>query len=249
MVVHLRHRRLKLHPGGYGNGTGTHLSMFLEAQEAMWAPTAEYNQADASRSHSFGGTHKAFTNESWVFLTFIELSALKEAGAGWLVNYALVLTVNITVQQEDRFQLDAGGVPCDMALKLPCGVGLLAVGLFLQAASPFFRDALEDVKGSAPIPVDGNLGTWTYMLSCLYPPHDQPELTFESVYTLLPVVHKYNLFKLLTRLIAFIKTNGAFLSPDPAYPSKYVVRWLALAERLQLVDPRELCLARGTAVP
>jgi hypothetical protein len=40
-----------------------------------------------------------------------------------------------------------------MALKLPCGVELPAVGLFLQAASPFFRDALEDVKGSAPIPV------------------------------------------------------------------------------------------------
>jgi hypothetical protein len=40
-----------------------------------------------------------------------------------------------------------------MALKLPCGVELPTVSLFLQAASPFFRDALEDVKGSTLIPV------------------------------------------------------------------------------------------------
>jgi hypothetical protein len=49
--------------------------------------------------------------------------------------------------------LHAAGVPCDVNLKLPCGAEVPAVSLFLQAASPFFRGALEDVKGSALIPV------------------------------------------------------------------------------------------------
>jgi hypothetical protein len=39
--------------------------------------------------------------------------------------------------------------------------------------------------------VDGSLGTWTYILSDLYPLHDPPALSLESVYALLPVVHKY----------------------------------------------------------
>jgi hypothetical protein len=47
-------RRLLVFPKGNGEGAGTHLSVFLEAQDTMWAPTAEctftlVNQADASR--------------------------------------------------------------------------------------------------------------------------------------------------------------------------------------------------------
>jgi hypothetical protein len=47
-------------PQGYGAGKGTHLSVFLELQDAMWAPAAvKYkltvvNQADASKSVSLG---------------------------------------------------------------------------------------------------------------------------------------------------------------------------------------------------
>jgi hypothetical protein len=47
----------------------------------------------------------------------------------------------------------AGGLPCDVALKLPCGAVVSAHGQFLQVASPFFRGALEDVQGSGQIPV------------------------------------------------------------------------------------------------
>jgi hypothetical protein len=47
----------------------------------------------------------------------------------------------------------AGGVPCDVALKLPCGVEVTSISQILQMASPFFCGTLEDVKGSAPIPV------------------------------------------------------------------------------------------------
>jgi hypothetical protein len=57
------------------------------------------------------------------------------------------------------------------------------------------------------------------------------------------VVHKYNFPKLLTRLMAFVKMESNRLSytPDDA---DYVVRWLALAQRVQLDALRELCLGR-----
>jgi hypothetical protein len=51
------------------------------------------------------------------------------------------------------FACAAGGVPCDVTLKLPSEREVPTVSLFLQAASPFFRDALEDVQGSTVIPV------------------------------------------------------------------------------------------------
>jgi hypothetical protein len=47
----------------------------------------------------------------------------------------------------------AGGVPCDVTLQLSCGVKMPAVGLLLTMASPFFRETLQDMQGTAPIPV------------------------------------------------------------------------------------------------
>ncbi|KAG1673774.1 hypothetical protein FOA52_002343 [Chlamydomonas sp. UWO 241] len=185
---------------GYDGGEGTHLAVFLEAQDDMWEPSTEYkitvvNQADA------------------------------------------MLTVDVTVEREDRSQLDTGGAPCDVTLKLPCGVEIPTHGQLLRLASPLFSEALEDGQGGASIPVDGSFGAWTYIRSCLYPLHDKPKLTLGSVYNLLPVAHKYNFTKLLTRLMDFVKEGT--LSPDPAFPASYIIRWLALAERLQL---DELCL-------
>jgi hypothetical protein len=60
----------------------------------------------------------------------------------------------------------AGGVPCDMILKLPCGVELPVLRQSLQLASPFFRDALEDVSGSAPIPVRQCAHEWHRIAVC-----------------------------------------------------------------------------------
>jgi hypothetical protein len=96
--------------------------------------------------------------------------------------------------------------------------------------------------------VDGTLGAWTYILSFLYPLltpalHKQPEIIMSGVYTLLPVVHKYDFPKLLSRLMAFVERNSESLSHYPAEPS-YIVRWLALAERLQLDELLEVCLGR-----
>jgi len=92
--------------------------------------------------------------------------------------------------------------------------------------------------------VDGSFGSWTYILSCLYPLHDSPAITLGSVLTLLPVVHKYDFTKLLTRLVAFVKANEEMLCHDFDRMDKYVINWLALAERLQLDELRELCLNR-----
>ncbi|KAG1673740.1 hypothetical protein FOA52_002309 [Chlamydomonas sp. UWO 241] len=77
----------------------------------------------------------------------LALSALRTKDAGWLVNDTLVLTVGVTVEREDRFQLDTGGAPCDVVLKLPCGVEIPVHGQLLPLASPSFRDVLEDVRG------------------------------------------------------------------------------------------------------
>jgi hypothetical protein len=91
--------------------------------------------------------------------------------------------------------------------------------------------------------VDGSLGTWAYILSDLNQQREPPALTMDSVYTLLPVVHKYDFTKLLARLVAFVKDKSEDLDSDPEFFT-YIVRWLALAERLQLDDLQEVCLDR-----
>jgi hypothetical protein len=91
--------------------------------------------------------------------------------------------------------------------------------------------------------VDGSLGTWTTILNFLYPLHESPALDLGSVYTLLPTVHKYDFSKAITRrLMAFVKDQE--LGFDPYLPKTYVVRWIALAQHLQLDELRALCLGR-----
>ncbi|KAG1666999.1 hypothetical protein FOA52_014311 [Chlamydomonas sp. UWO 241] len=247
--------RLRVWPKGCEDG-GTHLAAFLEAQDEMWAASATYkftvvHQVDASKSISGGvNTNKFRPGEtaSWGVLQLIDLSMGWLAGLagwqrdGWVVNDKLVLRVDVTVEREDRFTLDAG-MPSDVALKLPCGAEVPVHAQLLQLASPFFRAALEDVKGSALIPVDGSLGAWTYVLMDLYPLHDPPALTWGSVFTLLPVAHKYDFPRLLARLVAFVKDNSDALTHDSKLKA-YSIRWLALAERLQLDELRELVLGK-----
>ncbi|KAG1673749.1 hypothetical protein FOA52_002318 [Chlamydomonas sp. UWO 241] len=240
--------RLLLDPEGVGHDNGTHLPVLLEVLDDMWEPSAEckgtlVKQADASDSICQAVALKFPMDKGRGSIMRLALTALKVAASNWIVNDTLVLTVEVSVEREDRFRLDAG-VPCDMVLKLPCGAEMPTFSPFLQAASPFFRGALEDVKGSTAIPVDGSFGAWTYILSDLHQQRDPPALTLGSVLTLLPVVHKYDFTKLLTRLAAFVKARGGEMSHDPGLPSNFVVRWLALAERLQLDELRELCLGR-----
>jgi hypothetical protein len=49
-----------MYPRGVGEGTGTHLSVFLEVQDGIWEPSIEFkmtliNQADASKSQVSSG--------------------------------------------------------------------------------------------------------------------------------------------------------------------------------------------------
>jgi hypothetical protein len=51
------------------------------------------------------------TKSTWGLFQFMELSVLKGATAGWLVNDTLVIKADVTVEREDRFQLDTGASP------------------------------------------------------------------------------------------------------------------------------------------
>ncbi|KAG1667959.1 hypothetical protein FOA52_008331 [Chlamydomonas sp. UWO 241] len=217
----------------------------------MWEPTAEFkvtlvNHTASKKSVTKGVIPRKFTVDDpcWGYDEVLEIPDLRDTANGWLLNDALVLKVEVNVQREDRFQLNPGGMPCDLALKLPCGVELGVVSQILQLASPFFLGALEDVKGSALIPVDGSLSAWTYIMSDLYPLIEPPPLTLGGVYVLLPVVHKYDFTRLVTRLVAFVKANSDKLYSDPRFPSNFILRWLTLAEQLQLDALREVCLGR-----
>jgi hypothetical protein len=55
-----------------------------------------------------GNTIKFGINEANGDDKLVKLSELRDAAAGWLINDTLVLTVEVTVDREDRFQLDAG---------------------------------------------------------------------------------------------------------------------------------------------
>jgi hypothetical protein len=53
------------------------------------------------------GVTKTFGGTGWGYDNLVELSSLNAAG-GWLVNDTLVLTADVTVEREDRFQVDTG---------------------------------------------------------------------------------------------------------------------------------------------
>ncbi|KAG1680629.1 hypothetical protein FOA52_015078 [Chlamydomonas sp. UWO 241] len=255
------HRYLKVCPLGYNAGQGTHLSVSLVVLDGMWEPTAEFkltvvNQARASESCSSGGVH-VFTSDqpSCGPRKFIELSALKAAAAGWLVNDTLLVKVDVTVARgplsgghrwrtlnpRDPEPVMRGGGPHQQPPP-PGGLSLLPRrpgGCERQHPDPVATNLLTTRVCPQ---VDGSLGTWTYIQSCLYLLHDQPDLTLPSVYALLPVVHKYDFTKLLGRLVAFVKGKREELSADPGSFRGYVIKWLALAERLQLDELRDLCL-------
>ncbi|KAG1677559.1 hypothetical protein FOA52_014457 [Chlamydomonas sp. UWO 241] len=225
--------RLKVWPDGDDDD---HLAAFLVTTDSNWGPKAEYkmtlfNQADASKSRSYGEMATFdIRRPAWGNRELIKMSELRDAAAGWLMKDTLILTVGVSMERDDRFQLDAGvplpvrcdwaaapcakhacaclcaaGVPCDATLKLAGGAEVPCVSVLLQMASPFFRCALEDVQGGASIPVDGSLGTWSFILSDIYPQYSPPFLTLSSVYMLLPVVHKYDFTNLLGRLVAFVR--------------------------------------------
>ncbi|KAG1658503.1 hypothetical protein FOA52_011970 [Chlamydomonas sp. UWO 241] len=141
-----------------------------------------HNQLAPDKKFSNATNHTfAACEDDWGFRQFLPLQDIVHPAGAWLVNDCLILSVDSTVAHT---QLDTGGMPCDVTLKLPCGAKVPAVGTFLQSASPFFCDILEDVhvQGTAPIPVGGSLSAWTCILSDAYPPHDPPPLNMRDAY-------------------------------------------------------------------
>jgi hypothetical protein len=77
---------------------------------------------------------------------------------------------------------------------------------------------LADKHVSRRIPprLTAALGSWTYILSCLYPLHHQPELA--AVYMLLPVAMGHDSGCQRPDLVAFVKNSRA-PSHDPDSPN------------------------------
>ncbi|KAG1670274.1 hypothetical protein FOA52_003624 [Chlamydomonas sp. UWO 241] len=159
--------------------------------------------------------------------------ALKDRKLTTRAEYKFTL-VNQADARKSHFK---SGVPCDVTLKLPSGAEVPAHGQLLQLASPFYRNILEDVQGSDPIPLTDQNPVCDACSSPTAGAH-------AWVYTLLLFVHKYDFTKLLARLMSFIKGKSEALSHNSELPSIFIVRWLALGERLQLEELCELCLGK-----
>ena len=95
--------------------------------------------------------------------------------------------------------------------------------------------------------VDGSVDAWRCILQRLYPFYPQPSNNLSVVATMLPVLHKYDIAHLLTSALDFVNSNlirpPSSLSPDPFSPS-YVLKWLNLADGLQLDDIKTACLSK-----
>ena len=91
--------------------------------------------------------------------------------------------------------------------------------------------------------MDGNLEAWQRILVHLYPV-SRPNLSMESVYDMLPLLHKYNIKGIMDGCLEYLKTQfPASLSPDPNSPC-YIINWLKLADDLQLDDLKTVCMAK-----
>ncbi|KAG1653706.1 hypothetical protein FOA52_007934 [Chlamydomonas sp. UWO 241] len=206
----------------------------------MWTPTASatltvVNEADGDKSHYVAVPEAQYTASNYAFTgnMFVELAALA-ATPGFLVDDTLVLTVDIDVKHEARFTLDSGSVSSNLVLTLPSGANLNTHWHPLRMTS----NVLCSLPESASLSVDGSLSAWTYIV--VYHLHDAPALTLGGAYTLLPVAHKYGFTKLVTSLADYVK--GQPLECDPQHPSKYIMSWVLLAERLQLDSLLEQCV-------
>jgi hypothetical protein len=103
------------------------------------------------------------------------------------------------------------------------------------------------------LPVVHNTSFYLFIYLFIYFDHGRGARSFTpSWHTALHPTHplsscrlcRYDFTKLLARLVGFVKDNCEELASAPNYPSKLVIRWLALAGRLHLDDLRELCLDR-----
>ncbi|KAG1659194.1 hypothetical protein FOA52_005672 [Chlamydomonas sp. UWO 241] len=157
--------------------------------------------------------------------------------------------------------LGQGDEPGDLVLRLKEGGGELRVhSQFLKVSSSVFATALSDdfvgvgatgggqhgcmAHTHTHTQVEGSMAAWRNIMSRLYPMHPRPKLTVQGAYEMLPVAHQYDMTAVMAKLSAFLsKVFPEALSPDPSSQA-YVMKWMSLADRLQLEGLREVCMRK-----
>lgn len=132
----------------------------------------------------------------------------------------------------------------DLLLQFSNGGERRVYSQVLILASPVFRDALTSSKIEGRIKVDGSKDAWDCILKRLYPVYPRPKLTVDTCGLILPIAHKYNMPSIIAKIMAFL--NAIFpadLTPDPKSPC-YVIRWLTLADELQMDELHKTCMLR-----
>jgi hypothetical protein len=147
--------------------------------------------------------------------------------AGFPSDLVLTLASGVELRTHWHPLRMTSNVLCDSPESASLSVGFRQVGALLGWMRSALRHALPP-----HLQVDGSQSAWAYIMA--HPLYDAPALTLGGVFSLLPVAHKYGFTQLITRLVDYIK--GQTLLPDPQHPIKYIISWIALAERVQLDD-------------
>lgn len=125
------------------------------------------------------------------------------------------------------------------------GVELCVHQLILMLSSSVLQGALSSRPSTTVLKVDrGSRSTWLAILKHLYPLYPRPQLTVEAAVDMLPVVHQYDFKTVQAELMGFLSTKfPSGLTAAPGSPCS-VIRWLSLADNLQLDALRAMCMQK-----
>mmetsp|Transcript_13899 Transcript_13899/g.30007 ORF Transcript_13899/g.30007 Transcript_13899/m.30007 type:complete len:279 (+) Transcript_13899:107-943(+) len=136
--------------------------------------------------------------------------------------------------------------PGDLTLQCSDGTEIKVHRQVLQIASlEVFNAALQSGQPHQTLEVDGTGASWYHVLTRLYPGvYPRPELNLNTTHCMLPVAHKYGLTSLQQEILDYLHTQlPSRLSTNPS-DDAFVLRWLALADDLQLDSLQGLCVGR-----
>ena len=96
--------------------------------------------------------------------------------------------------------------------------------------------------------MEGSREAWLLVLELVYSLFPRPELSVDRVHTMLPVLHEYDVAGPLGECLRYLgKLFPDKLSTEPEDPC-YVLRWLKLADDLQLDNLHDMCMAKVRSV-
>lgn len=87
-------------------------------------------------------------------------------------------------------------------------------------------------------------GTWLAILKRLYPVYPRPQLTVPDAFDMLPVVHQYGFKSVLSEVLDVLGTKFPGELTTAPYSPCYIIRWLNLADTLQLDALRAMCMRK-----